>query len=106
MADDRAPSGAHTPGSHTPGAHTPGRPTTAGPATPGIRTLVVEDDPVIADAHRLYVERVPGFHVVDVATTGTDAFRILAARPVDLILLDVYLPDMTGLDLCRTLRAR
>lgn len=71
-----------------------------------IRTLVVEDDPVLAEAHRLYAERVPGFEVVDVARTGADALRVLAAREVDLVLLDVYLPDMTGLDLCRTLRAR
>ncbi|WP_344662830.1 response regulator [Catenulispora subtropica] len=71
-----------------------------------IRTLVVEDDPVLAEAHRLYVERVPGFEVADVARTGADALRVLAARDVDLVLLDVYLPDMTGLDLCRTLRAR
>jgi response regulator of citrate/malate metabolism len=75
-------------------------------AAAAVRTLVVEDDPVIADAHRLYVERVPGFQVVDTANTGADAFRILTARAVDLILLDVYLPDMTGIDLCRTLRAR
>lgn len=71
-----------------------------------IRTLVVEDDPVLAEAHRLYVERVPGFAVADVARTGADALRVLAAREVDLVLLDVYLPDMTGIDLCRTLRAR
>lgn len=71
-----------------------------------IRTLVVEDDPVLAGAHRVYAERVPGFEVVDVAHTGTDALRVLAAREVDLVLLDVYLPDMTGLDLCRRLRAR
>jgi response regulator of citrate/malate metabolism len=71
-----------------------------------IRTLVVEDDPVLAEAHRLYVERVPGFEVAEVARTGADALRVLAAREVDLVLLDVYLPDMTGLDLCRTLRAR
>lgn len=71
-----------------------------------IRTLVVEDDPVLAEAHRLYVERVPGFEVAEVARTGGDALRALAARAVDLVLLDVYLPDMTGLDLCRTLRAR
>jgi response regulator of citrate/malate metabolism len=71
-----------------------------------IRTLVVEDDPVLADAHRQYVDRVPGFVVAGVVTRGADALRLLAARPADLVLLDVYLPDMTGLDLCRTLRAR
>jgi response regulator of citrate/malate metabolism len=98
------PSPRHDPGGD-PGGTADARdagPTAAAP----IRTLIVEDDPLIADAHRLYVGRVPGFRVVDVAATGTDALRILAARPVDLVLLDVYLPDMTGLDLCRALRGR
>jgi response regulator of citrate/malate metabolism len=71
-----------------------------------IDTLVVEDDPMLADAHRQFVERIPGFRVADVANCGAEALRLLAAKPVDLILLDVYLPDMTGIDVCRTLRAR
>jgi response regulator of citrate/malate metabolism len=70
-----------------------------------IRVLVVEDDPVAADAHRLYVERVPGFVVVGVAHTGAEAVRIVEQRPVDLILLDFYLPDGHGLQIMRVLRA-
>jgi response regulator of citrate/malate metabolism len=75
-------------------------------AASAIQTLIVEDDPMLADAHRQFVERIPGFHVVGVANCGGEALRLLAAKPVDLILLDVYLPDMTGLDVCRALRAR
>jgi response regulator of citrate/malate metabolism len=71
-----------------------------------IRTLVVEDDPVLAEAHRVFAGRVPGFTVVATALLGADALRIAATRPVDLMLLDVNLPDMSGIDLCRTLRAR
>jgi response regulator of citrate/malate metabolism len=72
-----------------------------------INVMVVEDDLVAADAHRLYVERVPGFTVVDVVHTAGEARHALATETqVDLLLLDQYLPDGTGLDLCRTLRAR
>ena len=70
-----------------------------------ISVLVVEDDPVAAQAHRLYVERVPGFAVVGVAHTGAGAVREIRNRDVDLLLLDLYLPDMHGLDVCRALRA-
>lgn len=70
-----------------------------------IRVLVVEDEPVAADAHRAYVERVPGFEVVGVVHTGADAVRRLADRDVDLVLLDLYLPDRHGLDLVRAMRA-
>jgi response regulator of citrate/malate metabolism len=71
-----------------------------------LKVLVVEDDPMLADAHRTLTERVDGFRVDGVAHSGADALRFLAARPVDLVLLDVYLPDMTGLDLLQAMRAR
>lgn len=70
-----------------------------------IKVLVVEDDPVAAEAHRLYVERVPGFAVVGVVHTGGEVLRALKRRQVDLLLLDQYLPDANGLDVCRALRA-
>ncbi len=69
-----------------------------------IRVLVVEDDPVAADAHRLYVARVPGFAVAGTARTRAEAVRLLDQVPVDLILLDLYLPDGHGLALLRSLR--
>ncbi|MEX0168892.1 response regulator [Streptomyces sp. LMG1-1-1.1] len=70
-----------------------------------LRVLVVEDDPVAADAHALYAGRVEGFTVVGVAHSRAAAVRILDRTPVDLILLDLYLPDGHGLQLLRALRA-
>ncbi|MFG3121726.1 response regulator [Streptomyces sp. NPDC048201] len=72
---------------------------------PPIRVLVVEDDPVAADAHVLYVGRVPGFVAVGRAGTGAAARRVLDRTPVDLLLLDLHLPDVHGLQLARSLRA-
>ncbi len=70
-----------------------------------IRVLVVEDDPVASDAHVLYVGRVPGFTAVGKAHTGAEARRMLDRTPVDLLLLDLHLPDVHGLQLARSLRA-
>ncbi|MFC9731382.1 response regulator [Streptomyces roseolus] len=70
-----------------------------------IRVLVVEDDPVAADAHALYAGRVEGFRVVGTAHSRAAAVRLLDRVPVDLILLDLYLPDGHGLALLRALRA-
>ncbi|MEU0569587.1 response regulator [Nonomuraea sp. NPDC005983] len=70
-----------------------------------ISVLVVEDEEIMAEAHRIYVERVPGFAVAGVARTGGEALRFLRHTPVDLILLDLYLPDMPGLEVCRAARA-
>ncbi|MFE7601811.1 response regulator [Streptomyces sp. NPDC057494] len=74
-------------------------------STSPLRVLVVEDDPVAADAHALYAGRVEGFRVVGVAHSRAAAVRILDRTPVDLILLDLYLPDGHGLQLLRALRA-
>jgi response regulator of citrate/malate metabolism len=71
-----------------------------------IRTLVVEDDALVAEVHASYVERVPGFAVVGVAHRATEALEILSSKPVDLVLLDFHLPDVKGLDMLRALRAR
>lgn len=71
-----------------------------------IRVLVVDDDFMVARVHRGFVDRVPGFTTAAVAHTGTDALaRIDEVRP-DLVLLDIYLPDITGLDVLRRLRER
>lgn len=70
-----------------------------------ISVLVVEDEEITAEANRIYVERVPGFEVAGVARSGSEAMRFLRGRPVDLILLDLYLPDMHGLEVCRAVKA-
>ena len=69
-----------------------------------IKVLVVEDDPVAAEAHRLYVERVDGFTVAGVVHTGGEALRRWAAarRPGAARPLPAR---QHGLDVCRALRA-
>ena len=71
-----------------------------------IRTLIVEDDALVAEVHASYVERVPGFAVAGVAHRATEALELLASRSVDLVLLDFHLPDVKGLDMLRVLHAR
>ncbi|MFP5314934.1 MAG: response regulator [Actinomycetes bacterium] len=75
-----------------------------------IRVLVVEDDPIAAEAHALYVQRLDGFELAGSAATGSDALAILrgqrepAGGVVDLVLLDMNLPDLHGLDIIRRIR--
>ncbi|KGN36821.1 response regulator [Knoellia subterranea] len=70
-----------------------------------LRVLVVEDEPVAAEAHATYVQRVSGFTVAAVANTGQQALRSLQAHPIDVVLLDMNLPDLHGLEVVRAMRA-
>jgi response regulator of citrate/malate metabolism len=70
-----------------------------------IRVLVVEDDSVAAEAHAAYIERTRGFTLAGVAQSFQDAVRLLGEHEIDLVLLDLHLPDGSGLDLLRQLRA-
>jgi response regulator of citrate/malate metabolism len=69
-----------------------------------IRTLIVDDDAMTASIHRTYVERVPAFEVVGEAHTGKAALDAVKELRPDLVLLDIYLPDISGLEVLRRLR--
>jgi len=64
-----------------------------------IRVLVVEDDFRVAALHVDFTQRVAGFTVVGTARTAAEARTAIRERAPDLVLLDVYLPDESGLDL-------
>lgn len=71
---------------------------------PDIRVLIVEDDPLIAEAHSTYLGRLQGFSTAAVANTARDAMRavseaVATENPIDLVLLDLGLPDASGIAL-------
>ncbi|WP_327215123.1 response regulator [[Kitasatospora] papulosa] len=69
-----------------------------------IEVLVVDDDVRVARINAAYVAKVPGFRVAAVAHTAAEALARIDDVPVDLILLDHYLPDRNGLAVVRELR--
>ncbi|MDI3402242.1 response regulator transcription factor [Streptomyces cavernicola] len=76
----------------------------SGPAT-GDRplVLVVDDDPTVAEVVAGYLDRAG--YAVDRAADGPTALTLAAARRPDLVVLDLMLPGMDGLEACRRLRA-
>ncbi|ALJ19991.1 response regulator [Microbacterium sp. No. 7] len=70
----------------------------------GIRTLVVDDDAAAAQLHARYVAGTDGFVVVGTAGTGARALHRVAAGDVELVLLDVNLPDFSGVEVLHRLR--
>jgi two-component system response regulator RegX3 len=70
---------------------------------PSARLLIVEDESALAETVRYNLER-EGFHVT-VATDGRRALERFHADAPSLIILDLMLPEMSGLDVCRAIRA-
>ncbi|MEU3983111.1 response regulator [Streptomyces sp. NPDC026672] len=72
-----------------------------------IEVLVVDDDIRVARVNAAYVEKVPGFHVAGEAHSAAEALGRLETLPrVDLVLMDHYLPDETGISVVREMRRR
>ncbi|WP_375754062.1 response regulator [Vibrio sp. HN007] len=68
------------------------------------RVVIIEDDPAIAELHQKYLQQMNGIEIQGIATSVMEAKLLLEVYTPDLILLDVFLPDGTGLELLRALR--
>lgn len=69
-----------------------------------IRVLLVEDDPMVREVNRQFIERVRGFQVIDTANngiTGIEKARMLAP---DLVIMDIFMPEQDGLETLRQMR--
>ncbi|MBL0386448.1 response regulator [Tumebacillus sp. ITR2] len=69
-----------------------------------MNVLIVEDDLRIAEINRRFVEKVPGYKVIGIATDQAQAQEQLEILRPDLVMLDIFFPDMNGLDLLRYIK--
>ncbi len=71
--------------------------------TADLSVLIVEDDFHVGRLHAGFVDAVPGFRALPPAPTAAQGLKAIHAERPDLVLLDVYLPDASGLDLLRSI---
>jgi len=74
--------------------------------TASVRVLIVDDHPVVRDGLRASLNSIDGFEVVGEAGSGEQAISALAQTSVDVVLMDIQMPGMGGIEATRTLRAR
>ena len=70
-----------------------------------IRIIIVEDDPLVAQLNAAYLSRLEGIQVKGIFGNGRDALEYLKKNPVELAVMDVYMPVCSGIELLRQIRA-
>ncbi|OAA92984.1 MULTISPECIES: response regulator [Clostridium] len=69
-----------------------------------INVLIVEDDPMVAEFNKKYLSQVGGFKLKAVARSFEEAVKVLKTSDIQLILLDIYMPGLSGLELLSQVR--
>lgn len=68
------------------------------------KVLIVDDDPMVADINRHYVEKNSSFTVKGITRNGEEALKFLESNQVDLVVLDVFMPVMDGIETLKSIR--
>src|SRR6516225_7149447 len=69
-----------------------------------IAILIVDDHPVVQQGLETILAGLENVSVVHSTVNGQDSLRLLEKEMIDLVLLDINLPDMSGIDLCREIK--
>ncbi|SFJ48693.1 two-component system, CitB family, response regulator DctR [Halobacillus dabanensis] len=70
----------------------------------GIDILLIEDDPMVQEVNRQFIEAVPPFQVIDIASDGKEGVHLAEKLAPDLIILDIYMPGLNGMDTLKEIR--
>lgn len=71
-----------------------------------IRVLIVEDDPMVAEINKRYLEEIKNFILIGLAHSVDLAIEFIEKEEIDLVLLDVYMPGKNGLELLHYIREK
>lgn len=71
-----------------------------------VQVVLIEDDPMVQEVNRMFIERVNGYKVIGTAGNGQDGLRMIEELKPDLIFLDVFMPSFDGISTLQEIRAR
>ncbi|MFJ8255666.1 response regulator [Peribacillus asahii] len=63
-----------------------------------IRVLLIEDDPMVQQVNKQFIERVSHFQVIDIASNGLEGLEKIRHLQPDLVILDIFMPSLNGID--------
>jgi two-component system, CitB family, response regulator DctR len=70
-----------------------------------LKVLLIEDDPMVREVHRQFIDRIEGFSIIGIASNGMEGLRLVKELKPDLAIIDLYMPYMGGLEMLRELRS-
>ncbi|WP_442602325.1 response regulator [Paenibacillus sp. KN14-4R] len=70
-----------------------------------IHVLLIEDDPMVQEVNRMFIEQVEGFKVVGKAGNGVDGLRLIEELRPDIVFLDIFMPSLDGIGTLQQIRA-
>lgn len=72
--------------------------------TQRMKTLIVDDEPIAQDILETYINKLPDLELVGKCRNALEAFQILSRQKIDILLLDINMPEITGIDFLKTLK--
>jgi two-component system, CitB family, response regulator DctR len=63
-----------------------------------IQVLLIEDDPMVQEVNKQFIERLPSFQVIDTASNGLEGLEKIKRIHPDLVILDIFMPSLNGID--------
>ncbi|MDR7001168.1 response regulator [Neobacillus niacini] len=69
------------------------------------KVILVEDDPMVREVHRQFIERLEGFTIIGTAANGLEGLTLIKESKPDLAIIDIYMPHVNGLEMVRELRS-
>lgn len=70
------------------------------------RVLIIEDDPMVQEVNRQFVEQVPSFQVVGIASNGVEGVQHVHDLKPDLVIMDIFMPVQDGIQTLQQLRSK
>lgn len=70
-----------------------------------LKVILIEDDPMVREVHRQFIDRIEGFSIIGIASNGMEGLRLVRELRPDLAIIDIYMPYMGGLEMLNELRS-
>lgn len=72
---------------------------------PPLQVILVEDDPMVQELLRQFIEKIDGFTIVGTASNGAEGLRLVRSLTPDLAIIDLYMPHIGGMEMVKGLRS-